>query len=531
MNYILKSDSIFDSISNNAFPGYIYIKDSVIEKIINNTLINYNPTIDNSYEFIDFGNKTITPGICDPHVHLYLGAINMSKVNLNSCLSEEEAAKAIYEFYKDKDDEWCLGFGWTHYKWPGEKLPTKHSLDKFFPNRPVLLFNDEIHAVWVNSKAMEICGIDKNTEEEIKNTIFKDDFGDPTGYLLEQPAMKIVSDIALTPNLEYEKSAIAGFIKGAHSRGVTSIGDVHVLEINKFEACKALEDENNLQLRIAFSPPIETSVETALSLKKDYNSDKLKFLGLKGFIDGVPLGYTGLLVEDYSEIPGFKGEAYLDLHWLKEKCEKLYPLQIPVRLHACGDGAVREVLSIVEHCQNIFGNLDVRNTVEHIECIHKDDLIRFKDLDIIASIQPSHMLMPTMEGHPIFNILGEERAKYTWLSKSLEDNGAKMAFGTDYPIVDLNPMETIHSAMTRRMEDGMPIEGFNPNEKQSLEASLKNVTINAAYLMKTDHLVGSLEEGKKADIAVWNKDLFSTSVENLLEIEAFATFFDGKKVY
>ncbi len=530
MNIILKSKSIFDSIGDEPFEGYVVVEENKIKNVEKGEIPD-ELVCDSKYRIIDCEERTILPGICDPHIHLYLGAINMATVNLYDCISEDEAAKKIAEFYKDRDDKWCLAFGWTHYKWEGEKLPTKHSLDKYISDRPVLAFNDEIHGAWVNSKALEICGIDKDTLDPLENTIFRDEHGIPSGYLLEQPAMRLAADIALVDDVDYEKKLIAQFIEGAHKRGVTSVGDVHVMDINKYEACKELEKEGNLNLRVFFSPPIETTLEKAIALKKEYNSNKLSFLGLKGFVDGVPLGHTGYMVEEYTDKPGYRGEPFLDLEWLNEKTVELYKNDIPVRLHACGDAAVRASLDAIEKAQNISGKKDVRNTIEHIECIHKDDIDRFGNLDVIASIQPAHLVMEDMETHPIYGILGETRAEYSWLGKTLLNNGAKMAFGTDYPIVELEPMETVYRATTRTMANDLPREGYNPKEKFNVSEALKGITSWASYLMKAEKYIGTLEVGKIADIAVLDKNIFVTDVFDIIDIKFDLTIFDGEIVH
>ncbi len=530
MSIVLKSKSIFDSVGDLPFEGYVLIEGDKIKKV-EKGIIPKKIACNSNYRIIDCGKRTVLPGICDPHIHLYLGAINMATVNLYDCTSEEEAAKKIADFYKDRDDEWCLAFGWTHYKWDGENLPSKDSLDKYINDRPVLAFNDEIHGAWVNSKALEICGINKETVDPLKNTIFRDEDGTPNGYLLEQPAMKLVADIALADNIEYEKNLISQFIKGAHKWGVTSVADVHVLDINKYEACRELEKEGNFNLRVFFSPPIETSLEKAIHLKKEYDSKRLSFLGLKGFVDGVPLGHTGYMIDEYRDMPGYRGEAYLDLDWLTEKTVELYNNDIPVRLHACGDGAVRASLDVIENAQHLNGYRDVRNTIEHIECIDKDDVGRFDELDVIASIQPSHLVMEDMENHPIYSILGKDRAEYSWLGKTLLNNGAKMAFGTDYPIVDLNPMETIYRATTRTMANNLPKEGFSPKERFSLVEALKGITSWAAYLMKADDFIGTLESGKIADICVLDRDIFDTDLFEVINIKFDLTVFEGKVVH
>lgn len=314
MNLVLKSTCIFDSVGDEPFAGYIEVEDGKIKSVTKGETDKFNDS--SAYNVKDCGDRTITAGLIDGHIHLFLGSLYNATVDIFYTETEDAAAKKLYEFYKDRDDEWILGFRWSNYRWPDAKLPTKETLDKYFPDRPVIAFNDELHAVWVNSKTLEIYGINKDTPDPAGGTIERDENGEPTGYLLEQPAMEMVTKAALDVSPEKEEELIEGFIKMAHTKGVTSVGAVHVLKIMKNEACRRLEEKDKLKVRVFFAPHMEIDMDEALRLKKEYTSDKLKFLGLKGFMDGTPLGYTGYMVEPYTDRPGFRSEPLVDKEWL-----------------------------------------------------------------------------------------------------------------------------------------------------------------------------------------------------------------------
>lgn len=528
MNIVLKSTCIYDSVSESPFAGYIEIENEKIKTITKGDTDKYKDSA--AYELIDCGDRTITAGLCDGHIHLFLGSLHTATVDLYNTFTEEEAAKALYDFYKDRDDEWLLGFRWTHYRWPDEKLPTKASLDKYFPDRPVIAFNDELHAVWVNSKTMELCGITKDTPDPVGGTMERDEKGEPTGFFLEQPAMAMVTERALSVSPEKEEELIKGFIKKAQSKGVTSVGAVHVLRIMKHEACRRLEEKDELKVRVFFAPHLEMDTQEAVKLKNEYASDKLKFIGLKGFVDGTPLGYTGYMVEPYADRPGFCSEPLLDPEWLRAKSLECYKNDIGMRLHACGDGAVRLALDVYEAARKEYGEKDVRNTIEHIEVLHKDDVKRFAETNTIASIQPTHILMESLEKHPIFEMLEPERVELSWPGKTLERNGAAVAFGTDYPIVDLNPIDTLYRAVKRRMEDDRPEDGWNPQEKFTVAEAIANSTLGPAYMFGMEDKIGSLQEGKLADINVFNKNVFENE-DDIPTLETELTIFNGEIVY
>lgn len=528
MNIVLKSTCIYDSVTADPFAGYIELQGERIKAIVKGETDQYEDR--GAYRIIDCGDRTITAGLCDSHVHLFLGAMNGATVNVFYSASEEEAAKAIYDFYKDRDDDWIVAFGWSHFRWPNEALPSKASLDKYFPDRPAVIFNDELHAIWVNSEALRVCGINRDTEDPNGGFIARDESGEPTGFLLEQPAMELITEKALQTPPEREEELIEHFIKKAHTRGVTSVGAVHVLKIMKHEACRRLEDKGRLKMRVFFAPPMETDLSKLLQLKEEYTSDKLKFLGVKGFLDGTPLGYTGYLVEEYADRPGFVSAPLISPQELGEKSREFYKHNIAMRLHACGDGAVRMALDAFEAARTEYGKKDVRNTIEHIEVLHKDDVKRFAETNTIASIQPCHIIMESLEKHPIFSMLTEERIKLAWPGKTLVKNGAKVVFGTDYPIVELDPIDTIYRAVKRRMEDDRPAEGWNPQEKFTIAEAISHATIESAYMMGMEDKIGSLEEGKLADVNVFSKNIFENE-EDIPSVKTDMTLFNGEIVY
>lgn len=528
MNLVLKSTCIYDSVGDKPFAGYIEIEDNKIKEVTKGETDKYNDPA--KYDLRDCGDRTITAGLIDSHIHLFLGSLHNATIDLYNTATEEEAAKNLYEFYKDRDDEWVLGFRWSHYRWPDEKLPTKASLDKYFPDRPVIAFNDELHAIWVNSKTLEICSITKDTADPDGGIIERDENGEPTGFLLEQPAMELATDRALDFSPEKEEELIEGFINMAHTKGVTSVGAVHVLKIMKHEACRRLEEKGKLKVRVFFAPHMEIDFDEALRLKEEYTSDRLSFLGLKGFMDGTPLGYTGYMVDPYTDRPGFRSQPLVDKDWIDAKSRQCYEHDIPLRLHACGDGAVRMALDAFEGARKAIGPKDVRNTIEHIEVLHPDDLNRFAETNTIASIQPCHILMESLEKHPVFQMLDAERIKLAWPGKTLAKAGAKIAFGTDYPIVELDPVDTIYRAVKRRMEDDLPVDGWNPQEKFTIAEAITNSTKGPAYMMRMEDKLGTLEAGKLADINVFNKNIFENE-EDIPSVKTVMTLFDGEVVF
>lgn len=527
---ILKSKCVFDAVQDLPFSGYIVIDEGIISEVGKGVIPKKYEKSDAIVH--DCGEKTVMPAFGDAHVHVYLGALFMSAVNVLQTQSEEDAAQKIYDYYRDRQEKWIVAYGWATYKWTPNIAPTKKSLDKHFPDKPVVVFNDETHSIWVNSKALKICNLNNQTADPVGGKLIRDELGDLTGVLLEPSAIKMVTDklFSATSN-EKEINAITEFVHKAHTYGITTMADVELFNSCRYDIYENLEKRGELDLRIFFSIGVDEDINTFLQLKQRFKSDRLSLLGAKGFMDGTPLAHTGYLLEEYSDVPGFFGEALLDYEWLISKAKALYEIDIPLRIHACGDKAVRTSLDVISEVQKITKKTKLRNTIEHIENIHPKDLKRFKKTGTIASIQPRHMVMDSITTHEIFDILGKERAKLAWPGKTLAENGAIVAFGTDHPIVALDPINTIYRAVNRVMNDKTPIEGWNPKEKFTINDALKNATAKVSYLVNMDEKLGTLEAGKLADIIVLNKNIFEIDAIEIDKMFVEKTIFEGRVVY
>ncbi|MDD2503099.1 MAG: amidohydrolase [Eubacteriales bacterium] len=530
-DYIIKSNCIFDSCSDEPFAGSIaVIKDKIA--YIGKDADKLSEYVGEDTQILTYDDKLVMPGICESHAHVFYGALEVAGANVAESLSEEEAVQMIFDHEKNKDNEWIIAFGWNHEYWRVKELPTKDSLDKMFPNKPVVVINEELHGAWVNSKALEICRIDEDTViPPGMGMIAKDSEGKPTGYLLETYAMKLVLDVAFAMPGGKQSYLIDEYFKTTARLGITSLSNMQIHEILMEDVFERLDKEGKLKVRMSLLASINTPMEKLLAMKSRYNSDTLKFGGIKGFVDGTPMGYTGTLVEEYSDHPGFYGEKYLSVKDFGEKAKAFESNGIRMRLHACGDGAVREALDIYEYCRSAGGKDPLRHTIEHFEVVHPDDMGRAGELGIVASVQPDHMWAPIFSEHPFHKILGEERCKYVYPFKSMADLGAVLAFGSDHPIAELNPMRGIYRAVARLSEDKLPEGGWCPNEKLSLADSLKAYTIGSAYQMWSDDVTGTLEEGKFADIAVLDRNLFKVDVEEILETTVIMAMLGGQIIH
>lgn len=528
---VIRGNAIFTATQHTLFKGSIAITKDRIVGIGTDEQIR--PLIGETTQIIDAGDGLVLPGFHDFHLHLWLGCLYQEYCNLTECYSEEETALKVAEFSKENpEDPWVLGFGWHHLRWENEQLPSRHTLDRYIDDRPVFLLNGEAHSAWLNSKALEILGINEETVDPPFGKIERDEKGFPTGFLYET-AMKLAIKALDIPVHKKEK-LMDNFQKKALSLGITSISDMLPLpgfELGDPDWYAKYEASEKLNVRIHFLITLDGNLERAKYMRDHFHSDKLMFSGLKQFIDGVPLTYTGYLLEPYADDPTKIGGTLLEQKLYQKWITEADKEGFRIRLHACGDGAVRLGLDFFEKAQETNGVRDSRHTIEHIEVIHPDDLSRFDQLQVIASVQPEHMAATSVESHPYINRLGLERCKYTWAFGSLQRQGAQLIFGSDYPVVELNPLLEIYRAITRKQLDGTPIEGWHPTEKISLSDALTYYTQAPAYGNFRESDLGTLEIGKKADIVIMDRNLFTTDIDDLLMAKVDITIMDGKIVY
>ena len=248
------------------------------------------------------------------------------------------------------------------------------------------------------------------------------------------------------------------------------MGDLPLYGVRAEPAYRILEDKGKLSVRINFAIDFKEEIDEILRTKEAYSSEMLRCIGVKDFLDGTPMGHTGFMLEDYTDMPGFRSEPMIDPEHLKERVAQMAANDIKVRLHACGDGAVRLGLDAFEYARSMHGDRDLRHCIEHIEAISPDDIKRFGQLGVIASVQPDHLPKYSFYEHPFHTMIGEERMRYSWPFRSIADTGGRLAFGTDYPVTELNPLRGIFRAVTRLTDELQPEGGFSPDEKLTVHS-------------------------------------------------------------
>lgn len=526
---ILSSNAVFTGHSEQPGPASIAIAGNKILAIGSEEEIK--AFADEKTKIYSFQDQLIMPGFHDFHLHIMDGAVAMNSAHLFSARSEAEALEMIREFAESGPDEpWVIGTTWDAGYWDTQQLPNRHSLDRVVSDRPALMFHAEGHYVWVNTKALEIAGINRDTPNPPFGIIGKDENGEPDGLLYEK-AMGMVILHAYRFTKEKKRELFANFLTHAASLGVTAVHDLFATEsmaiLTDYDIFKEFEDNGKLSTRVHLWPALDGNLERAKQLRETYQSDRLRVAGLKQFIDGVVTARTAYMLEPYADQRNTRGDTSFPPETIKKWVVEADKEGFSIRFHAIGDGAIRLAFDAYEEAQKANGKRDSRHSIEHVEVIHPDDSKRFKELDVTASMQPDHFAMS--ERGVYTERIGLDREPYVFPIRTLQQAGAKLAFGTDFPIDVLNPLLQIYRAVTRIDSSGETV--WHPHERISLADALKAYTAGSARGTFREHELGTLEAGKLADIVVLERNLFETPVEEIPDTKVQLTIVDGSIVY
>ncbi|NLD18913.1 MAG: amidohydrolase [Clostridiales bacterium] len=533
-NLIIKGKAIFDSISEQPFSGYVAVEGNKIADVGKN-MSNCKSWEGPNTKVYDTGDKLVMSGFHDSHTHLILAGMYKTYVNLGSAKSEEEAARMLKESYDENPyDGWIFGFNWYHVFWDVKELPSKGTLDKYFPDNPVFLINAEAHGVWVNSKALEIAGITRVTSDPFGGKINRDEKGEPTGFLYEG-AIALAAKYALVFTKEQESTYLKSFMKDAAKLGITSVVDVQPYfgrELGSLDVYADMERDGSLTTRITAAGDLLGDLDKAATNSNKYKSDMVRAHLLKQFVDGVITTHTALVFEGYEDAPDNLGTPLYQLDKIEDAVQEAHKRGLWIKIHAIGDRAINFTVNSYEKAIKKYGMMGCRHAIEHVEMILEEDIRRFKTLKLIPSVQPEHIgLMPTWKGEEYRITLGEERAGRSWPLKSLLDSAGVLAIGSDCPVVDNNPFYAIHRGITRLHDDGLPEGGWNPTEKLTVAEILRGYTYGSAYGIGREADLGTLEKGKLADIAVIDRNLFNVSPDEMRQANVSMTIMNGKVIY
>jgi len=532
---VLINGNIVTMDENNPRAEALAVKgDSIVAVASNKKIKKY---IDKKQtKIIDLQGKLALPGFNDGHVHFVYGGHALMSISLDNVTSFEEIQRRVEEKVRNKKEgEWISGRGWDQEILPGKKWPAKELIDEVAPNNPVNLSRICGHCTLVNSYVLRISGITNDTPNPPGGVIVKDpDTGEPTGILHEK-AMDLIKRPQLSDSESHEmdKEAVRLAVKEAARFGVTSVHDLD----GKIGVLKELLDEGELTVRVYAGVALSSSAEKLQEYKEWKkklvdNHHMLKFGVIKGYIDGSLGSSTALLAEPYKNKPSTSGILLMTQEELNDIVALYDKENFQIAIHAIGDQGVHVVLNAYEEAKKRNSQRDARHRIEHATVILPGDIPRFNALGVIPSVQP---VFGPSYGQTIQSFfedrLGAERAKYTNIWRTLAQAHARQAFGTDWPVESLNPMEGIYSAVSRKSISDKAGNAWLLDESLAVEEAIEFYTLGSAYSSFEEAIKGSLEKGKLADIVVLSKDLFTIPEEEILSTDVVYTILGGKIIY
>jgi len=504
-------------------------------------------------KMIDLNGKTVLPGLIDAHCHLLGLGLARLTIDFTGTHSEADAGEKVAQRAAvSNPGQWIRGRGWNQNEWRVKSFPSQKLLNRFAPDNPVYLVRVDGHACWVNKRALELAGVNRHTPDVPGGKIVRDADGDPTGVFIDA-AMELIYKFLPEPSDEELREAIRRATDECASVGLTSVHEMGV-ESKQVEVYKNLIDQNKFPLRVYAA--VDGPGELWDKMKKErkligYGNNKLTLRALKLYVDGA-LGSRGAaLIDPYSDDPNNRGLTVLSEEKLQLLVNESLDHDFQVCTHAIGDRANHIILDVYESALKQHPFLHARLRVEHAQVLSAEDIPRFKQLDILPSMQPTHC---TSDMYWAEARLGPKRIRGAYAWRSLLKTGVMLPGGSDFPVESPNPFFGIYAACTRQDKNGIPKNyddirkyfppisgefsdtaafdgGWYASEKMNREEAVRSFTTWAAYAAFEENLKGSLERGKLADFIVISKDIFHCPAMEIPSIQVESTVLGGTVVY
>lgn len=479
---------------------------------------------------IDGQGKTLLPGLIDAHGHVFRLGFKTTEISLSGTKDLNEAQGIIRAYgQKNPQRKWLLGYGWNQVNWKLGRFPTAAELDAAVSDRPARLVRVDGHAAWLNTKALQAAGIRRDTKDPAGGRIERDANGNPTGVLVDK-AMALVNDIIPPYTDDDRRAALAAAIAHMNALGLTAVGDAGVT-VTDDRIYREFADQGKLTTRI-YAMIRDTGDDfKALSAKGPvvgYGNDRYYLRAVKLYGDGA-LGSRGAaLMEPYTDDHAHSGLLFMSDAAMQAAVKTAIKAGYQVNVHAIGDKTNRQVLDAMEVAYKEVGGRELRNRIEHAQVVSMPDIPRFKKLDLIASMQPTHA---TSDMNMAEDRIGHDRIKGAYAWQTFLKQGTVIAGGSDFPVESANPFYGLHAAVTRTDHEGRPIKGWHPEEAMTLPQAFRAFTLDAAYAEHQEKTLGSLEAGKWADFIVVDRDLFKVPASDIWKIQVLETWVAGERVY
>jgi hypothetical protein len=486
-------------------------------------------------QVLDLKGKRVLPGFYDSHVHLLGSGQRLGEVALKDAKDEEEFGRRLKEFDKKLPrDRWLLGGEWDHDRTFNGTLPTAEMLDKYIPDRPVFLRRYDGHMGVVNTRVLKMANITAKTDDPTGGVIYrKPNSKEPTG-LLRDNAMDLIGGLIPAPSDDEIAESVRNALDEARAVGVTSVQDMDGSDAptrrKLFRLYQNLAKAGKLTVRVDLRWPLADWNELAkLGAESGLGDDWVKIGGLKGFIDGSLGSSTAKMFEPFVNEPNSTGVFVTPPTKLREYILGADKAGLSIAVHAIGDRANAEILDIFAEVAKENGPRDRRFRIEHAQHLRPQDFKRFKELNVIASMQPFHIID---DGRWAEGRIGKKRCASSYANRSLLDAGAKLAFGSDWSVAPLSPILGIDAAVNRRTLDGKDPKGWFPEQKITVKEAIEAYTLASAYAAFEEKDRGSLEVGKLADLVVLSRDILADGErDHIAETEVVLTVVGGKVVH
>jgi len=500
-----------------------------------------------STRVIDAQGCTVMPGFIDSHFHLRVGSVELQNADLVDVMSLGDLESALRKYAQGHLDSLWVNGSNIHYEiFPDNQRLTRHHLDAAIPDRPVAVMAYDHHTLWANTRALEIAGVLHGVKTGPNTEIVMGDDGLATGEIHEPDAyMRVLSHTGMwgramsslvgykipaadANSIAKERAAVREGAALAVRHGITS---VHNMDGNFDQALlyAAMEDAGELPLRVyvPFLVTPETGegdLKEAVAMREQFHGEMVHAGSVKFFMDGVVEAWTALLSEDFANRSGWKGDAMYSAEHFNRMATASDKLRLQIIVHAIGDAAVQRTLDGYEAAMKANGRRDSRHRIEHIELLHPDDVPRFSELGVIASMQPYHRVLEA--GMVWTQNIPEARWKDAFAWQTIRLSGARMAFGSDWPVVTLNPMQAFDSALNYS-----PWKSDLPLQTQTLVDTVYSFTRDASYAEFQESLKGQIRSGMLADLVVLSADIENTARTDFLDVHTVFTICGGRVVY
>ena len=482
---------------------------------------------------IDLSGRRVLPGLSDSHFHYYDWALNRQRLDLAHAASLTELREQVVkEADKIPPGGWIIGQGWNEIRWPVPRLITCNDLDDLTPDNPTILWRSDMHLAVANSQAMRAANINAETPDPPQGVIDRVASGQPSGVLREL-AINLVREVIPPPTEDETVAAIRDGFAELHRLGLTGVHDFRIMGgadgPPAFRAYQRLQAAGELTLRMWMLLPgehLRQAIE--LGLRTGFGDDNLRVGHVKFFSDGGQGARTAWMLEPYEDIDSC-GMPLTPMDEIADAIRRAHTAGLAVAIHAIGDRANQELVTAFEQVVNREKGPapSAPHRIEHLQNIRPEDVLRLGQTGIVGSVQPIHV----PDDYPMIDRSVGRRGRWSYPFRDLLNAGVPLAFGSDCPVADPNPILGIHAAVTRQMRDGKPSGGWYPDQRLSVAQAVWGFSMGAAHVCGREAELGSITPGKLADLVVLDNDIFEIDPMEIAQAKVGMTIFDGQVVF